>query len=117
MEIAGYREVGEAGADHRTRQGEKAAEVRLSVIYGRSSASPRTWLTDESGAAGSGVVLVTTDGMTSGMSIELASDGSWQAQAAPSPGVGPVPEPGTGSLVLAGLAILAGCRRRIASSL
>jgi hypothetical protein len=86
------------------------------VIYGRASSTPRPWLTDESGVMGSGIILLTTDGIIEGESIEMALDGSWQVPAAPSPGVTAIPEPSTGLLVLVGLAILAGSRRRRAGS-
>jgi len=86
------------------------------VIYGLTSSTTRPWLTDESGVTGSGVILITTDGISQGESIEMVLDGSWQVPAAPSPGVTAIPEPGTCLLVLAGLAVLAGSWRRIAVS-
>jgi hypothetical protein len=79
------------------------------VIYGELSAGVQPNLWNELGVTGSKEFL--TDGFVAGQSIERAADGSWQSQAAPSPGTTAMPEPGSGLLVLVGLAILSGAVR------
>ena len=70
------------------------------VIYGEATATPRPWLTDESGLANSGVVSVILPASgIAGQSIALQSDGSWIIDPAPTPNSAPLPEPKTGFLV------------------
>lgn len=77
------------------------------VIYGEATASARPWLTDGSGANGSGSVdvVLPTSGIA-GQSISF--DGtSWAIQTTPTPFVSNIPEPDTAVMLAIGLLGLA----------
>jgi hypothetical protein len=79
------------------------------VIYGRNTAT--TTLLDEQGNPAT--VMVSTNGGTSGRSLEYQADGSWILQASETPGTpaAGVPEPGTFPMMALALVGLVGLER------